>query len=355
MSQLTAEIHLYLKDLSTGNLFELPYESIQYIKELNVGYSMTCNLDYNAIKELTKYYGTTPQDLFTATLREIWVEITMPGSTATKMWIGVVSEYNRSKDASSGYALTIAAIDYFALLQKRRTGVTQVDFAAQDPVDIVWSLINTSQGLTYGDLGITRGAHPTTGLSVTISYIDAEIKQEITNLSNYKVNGSFDFDINTLKQFNTYYPTKGSVRSNIVLDDNNILADTIKIPVVLAIINDITVHGQAQTIVNRVASNATINAYKRMQDTISDSQVTDTSILNADGDRQLALYQLPLYQISLKHDGQDPDITTFDVGDTLIVNIPEEGVNYQQYRVKKQTVDIDKGGQITSQLDLLII
>lgn len=355
MSALTAEIHVYLKDIGTGNLYELPYKSINYIEELNAGKSMTFQLDYNAIKELATTYGTTPKDLFTATLREIWVEITMPDASPVIPFISVVSEYNRTKDVTGTYQLQIPSIDYFALLQKRRTGLTQVDFTSQDPVDIAWSLINTSQGLTYGDLGITRGVHPATGLSVTVSYINAELKTEITNLSNNKQNGSFDLDIDSTKTFNTYYPTKGSVRSNIVLDDNNILADGVKIPVVLAITNDVNVTGQSQTGVNRVASNPTINAYKRLQDTISDTTVTDTTILNAEGDKFLTLNQLPLYQISVTHDGQDPDITTYDVGDTLIVNIPEEDISYAQYRVKKRTVDINSSGQILVQLDMLLI
>lgn len=352
MSGITAEIHVYLKDLSTGNLFELPYESINYIDELNVGKSMIVNLDYPAIKALCITYNITPQDLFTATLREIWVEVTMPGASAKIVWLGVVSEYNRTKDATGTYTLQIAAIDYFSLLQKRRTGLTQVDFSAQDPKDIAWSLINTSQGLTNGNLGITRGANPATGLSVSISYNNAELKTEIQNLSSYKVNGSFDFDIDLTKKFNTYFPTKGSTRSGIVLDDNNILSDSVKIPVVLSLTNDVFVVGQAQNIVERTG---TIGGFTLLQDTISDTTVTDTNILNNDGDLFLALNHLPLYQISLKHDGQDPDITTYDVGDTLVVNIPEEGISYANYRVRKRTVEIDKGGQITVQLDMLIM
>ena len=64
---------------------------------------------------------------------------------------------------------------------------------------------------------------------------------------------------------------------------------------------------------------------------------------------------MPLYQISQKESGIDTKIKNYDVGDTLVVNVPEEGVNYQQYRVKKRTVDIDKTGQIIVQLDMLLI
>lgn len=356
MANLSAIIQVFIIDVVTGNLFEVPYESINFIDELNNGKQATITLDYPSVKEMAKAYQTTVQDLFTATFREIY--ITMNGA---KIWYGVISEYNRNKDATGQYGMSIAAIDYFSLFQKRRTGLTTITFTNVDPATIPWSLINTSQQsfLPYSDFGITQGATAATPLTITVSYKNAELRQEIINLSNYKQNGTFDFDIDFTKKFNVYYPTKGSVRSNIVLDDNNILADTVKIPLLLSLTNSIFVTGQGinddQAAVNRKASNSIINAYKLLEDQIADINISDTNLLAAEGDRFLSLNQLPLYQISLKHDGTDPDISTYDVGDTLVVNVPEEGVNYQQYRVKKRTVDIDKAGQIIVQLDMLLI
>jgi len=360
---LSPVIKVYLLDVGTGDLFELPYESLNFIDELNNGKQATINLDYPAISAMAKFYQTTVQDLFTATFREIWIEVTMPGGNPTKVWYGVVAEYNRSKDASGQYQMSIAAIDYFSLFQKRRTGLTTITFTNTDPATIPWSLINTSQ-LSLGagsasDFGITQGRADTSSLSITISYKNAELRQEIINISNYKQNGTFDFDIDFTKKFNVYVPTKGSIRSSIVLDDNNIMADTVKIPLLLSLTNSIFVTGAGvnddQSGVNRKASTSTINAYKLLEDQIADIAISDTSLLAAEGDRFLALNQLPLYQISLKHDIADPDITTYDVGDILVVNVPEEGVNYQQYRVKKRTVDIDKSGQGIAQLDMLLI
>ncbi len=360
---LSPIIRVYLLDVGTGDLFELPYESVNFIDELNNGKQMTINLDYPAVKDVAKFYNTTVQDLFTATFREIWVEVTMPGGSAAKVWYGVVAEYNRSKDAQGQYQMSIAAIDYFSLFQKRRTGLDTISFENTDPATIPWQLINTSQqSLGAGsasDFGITQGRADTSSLSISISYKNAELRQEIINLSNYKQHGTFDFDIDFTKKFNVYVPTKGSARPNIVLDDKNILSDTVKIPLLLSLTNSIFVTGAGvnddQSGVKRTAGNSIVNAYKLLEDQIADIAITDTNLLAAEGDRFLTLNQLPLYQISLKHDISDPDITTYDVGDILVVNVPEEGVNYQQYRVKKRTVDIDKGGQGIVQLDMLLI
>jgi hypothetical protein len=351
---LTPLVQVFILDIGTSDIFELPFTSIQTITELNNGSSATIHFDYSAIKGVADSYGTTVKDLFTATLREVQIEY-----NKTLVWRGVISEYNRSKSADGTYTMAIAVIDYFSLLQKRRTGLTEVDFTAVDPATIPWSLINTSQALTHGDLGITEGATDTTGLSVTVAYKNSELKSEIAKLSNLFTNGSFDFDIDLTKKFNVYYPTKGTVRPEIVLDINNILADTVKIPVVLALTNSVFVTGQGVNndiaAVNRQASSGDIAAYTLLEDVISDPNVSDTGILNAEGDKFLALNKLPLYQISLKHAGDDPDFTLYDVGDTLVVNIPEENVSYAQYRVRKKTVDIDPAGSVTVQLDMLII
>jgi len=321
---------------------------------LNNGSQATFEFDYTTIKEqVCGPYATNPKDLFTAVLSEISVK----DANNNVLWLGIVSEYNRSKDASGNYSLQVAAIDYFSLLQKRRTGSDDI-FSGIDPATIPWSLINTSQTKTHGDLGITVGATATTGLSVTVELKYADIKKAITDLSNYKVNGSFDFDVDTGKKLNIYYPTKGSLRANVIFDDNNILAHAVKIPVVLNITNSVFVTGQGINNdiakVNRLASDPVIAEYTLLEDVISDNQTADTSTLNAEGDRKLALEQLPLYLITLKHD-EDVDLTTYGLGDTVVVNIPDEQISYARYRVKKRTVDIDEAGTMVATLDLLTI
>jgi hypothetical protein len=353
---MTPKIQVYLKDIATGDIFELPFTSINYIEELDVGQSASFTLDFISVKAVADTYNTNVQDLFTATMREIY--ITMDGDT---IWSGVISEYNRTKAADATFQLTVAAIDYFALLQKRRTGLTTVSFSAVDPATIPWALINASQTLNppYSDFGITEGATDTTGLSVSIDYKNAELRQEIINLSNAKQLGSFDFDIDYTKKFNVYFPTKGTVRPEIVLDDNNILADSVKIPVALNLTNSIFVMGQGinndVASANRIASAGYLTAYKLLEDSVSDNNISDPTLLDAAGDRFLALNEAPLYQVTIKTSGDEPDIRNYGVGDTLIVNVPEEGLNYAEYRVKKRTVDIDVSGQLIVQLDMLLI
>ena len=348
-----SNIIVKLLDVGTGNLFELPYNSISFIEELNNGSDATFNFDYTTINELAVKYNTNIKDLFCASFREIWIEL-----DGTKIWYGVVSEYSRSKGVESNYTLQIGAIDYFSIFQKRRT-VADLVITSTDPATIPWTLINASQALTYGDFGITQGATASTGLSINLELKYAEIRQTIIDISNNKLLNSFDFDIDYTKKLNVYYPTKGSTRSNIVLDDNNSMGDSVKIPLILSITNSIFVTGQSVnntiTSVNRTASNPTINAWKRLEDVTSDSTQTDTTLLNAIGDRYLSYNQLPLYQITRVHNHDDIDITSYGVGDTLIVNVPEEGISYASYRVRKRSIAIDEAGTIVATVDFLVI
>mgnify|MGYP007135527431 CR=1 FL=1 len=58
--------------------------------------------------------------------------------------------------------------------------------------------------------------------------------------------------------------------------------------------------------------------------------------------------------MSVKHD-DTIDITTYGLGDTIVINIPEEGISYANYRVKKRTVDVNEANALTCQVDLLTI
>jgi len=84
--------------------------------------------------------------------------------------------------------------------------------------------------------------------------------------------------------------------------DKNILSDTVKIPLLLSLTNSIFVTGAGvnddQSGVKRTAGNSIVNAYKLLEDQIADIAITDTNLLAAEGDRFLALNQLPLYQIT---------------------------------------------------------
>ncbi len=257
---------VFIVNPTTGDQYELPFESINYIEELNNGGQATLSFDYASIKEVADKYSATIIDIFTATFRELKIY----RSDGITLWRGIISEYNRTKNTFGKGAITVAAVDYFSIFQKRRTALTRA-FTSVDPATIAWTLINESQtsDSPYSDFGITQGVAAATGLTQSITYQFAEVRQEIINLSNATQQGSFDFDIDNTKKFNTY-TSKGALRANIYLDDNNIIEESIKIPLVLSLVNGVYVIGagiNADVVyVSRQASNSYKTAFKKLED-----------------------------------------------------------------------------------------
>jgi hypothetical protein len=143
-----------------------------------------------------------------------------------------------------------------------------------------------------------------------------------------------------------------------VLDENTTLADSVDISLLLNMTNSVFARGQginndvAES--SRNADDSVIEEYTLLEDVITDTQTGDTAVLNGEGDKYLALNQLPLARITKKH-GDDIDVTSYGLGDTIIDNCPEEDISYEEYRIKKRTVDIDKTGTIIVTLDLFIM
>lgn len=343
---------VFLKHVASGDLFQLPLDTLNCVEELNKGSNCTFTFDYSLLHDQVALpYSTTVKTLFTSVFSEIWYQ----DSNANILWLGVVSDAQVTKDATGAYTLTVAAVDYFGLLQKRRTDADKV-YTGVDPASIPWTEINASQSKTSGNLGITVGVTASTGITVNEEYKREDLNQLISDLSNLKLNNSFDFDIDVTKKFNVYYPTKGSLRSNVVFDNFTIASWGIDTPLLLSMTNSVYARGSGVNTdvpeTNSIASSGVVAEYTLLEDIITDTQTSDTGVLQAEGDKYLALYELSLDNIEIIHT-DEVDLTTYDVGDTVIVNIPEWDISYAQYRVKKRTVQIDDTGTMTSTIDLL--
>lgn len=91
---------------------------------------------------------------------------------------------------------------------------------AQDAV--AWNVISTIQAKTNADYGITNGTHTASQPSKTLQVQDEQDgKTAISNLSE-RENG-FDFRINASRQFDTWYPFRGSDRTltNVLTHGSN--------------------------------------------------------------------------------------------------------------------------------------
>jgi len=126
----------------------------------------------------------------------------------TNLFRGRVANIGDQLDIAA-YDLTVACRDYREVLLRR---LLQADrtWTSVEQSTIAWNLIQDTQALDGGNLGIVQGAWPTTGVvrpSVTFTAGDT-VWESIKKLG--QMANGFDFDIDADLQANLYYPQRGS-------------------------------------------------------------------------------------------------------------------------------------------------
>lgn len=338
--------YFYLLD-NDGAKYEIPYENISLSETLNEGMSGSLDVNYFAIKRYAELFNDTPDDVVASSYR--YFELCRFSSL---LFSGVL--VNRQIDGSgaraTNYSFTFC--DWLNALERRITG-NDSDwwYSSEDSADIAWDIIDQTQNKTYGDLGITRGLHPAT-IDRDRTFRYDNIRDEIIKMSNSNLHNGYDCEITPQKVFNIYYPTKGSLKSNLILDDGNIISWRSSRNLSNNLSNSVTVigAGDGDYINTELRENSTSQETWGLQEsTLSAKDVTTASILQAKGDKELASNGLPKDKITIRISDDKPDIENYNLGDTLPVRIGV--INYaENLRVLKRTLQITQGGQ--AQVDL---
>lgn len=344
-------ISLFVKNVATGDIFQLPFNNITITEELNVGNNARVSLEFRAVDEIARYYGTDIFFIFTGGLRELFVE-----KDETKIYLGVVTDFDINKDNAGKLTFNVASVGFFSLLAKRRTSDKRV-FVNTDAGQIAKALIDESQTADppFSDFGITFGTiQPSVNRDRTFRF--ANIKTEITQLSNNNLKNGFDFDIDNSKIFNVFFPFKGSNRDNIVLDQQNILSWGLRKPLVLSLTNKVYVLGEGFNddvlFVNRLSPNDYKTAFKVLEEVLPERNIKTTDTLNAKGDKFLLDNQSPILGLTITHVDGQPDILNYEVGDSLKVCIEELGIENVFKRVFRRTIRIDSNEAAIVSVDL---
>lgn len=344
-------ITLFVRDVSTGDIFQLPFNNITITEELNVGSSVRVSLEFRAVDEIARYYGTDILFIFTGGLRELFVE-----KDSAKIYLGVITDFDISKDNTGKITFNVASVGFFSVLNKRRTANKRV-FVNTDAGQIARTLIDESQTSDppFSDLGITFGViQPSVNRDRTYRF--ANIKQEITQMSNNNLKNGFDFEIDNNKVFNVFFPFKGSERPNIVLDEQNILSWGMRKPLVLSLTNKVYVVGAGFNddvlFVTRNSPNEFKATFKLLEEVLSERQIITTETLDDKGDKFLSDNQSPILGLTITHlDGQ-PDILSYEVGDSLKFSIEELGIENIFKRVFRRIIKIDSNEAAIVAIDL---
>jgi len=320
--------------------WEIPFSSFSFSEELNNDRSATVSFDRQTLREISEKYGKSPIYVLSNTYREIYIY----DENDNLIYGGYIADLQFSRGNSEEGNMTVASKGFFSLLNKRFTNNLR-EYSSQDLSDIAWDLINYTQGLTYGNFGITRGADPTTR-SADRTFQYKNIAEAIEGMSNKETKDGFDFEITNAKVFNVYYPNKDSVKRNIVLENgHNIINYNIRKPFIDAMANQVIVYGDGMgedaLIETRDAENAFKNAFFLLQDTLSEKDVRLVATLQAKGDRYLDKNKYPQMQVNVTCDYDVVDYNSFSLGDWVKLKIADWSID-ALYRVVKRTVN-EKG------------
>lgn len=247
----------------------------------------------------------------------------------------------------AGHVCQFGAVDYRGFLQRRILwpGNTQ-SWVTAEQVDIAWQLIEDTQSLPGGDLGITRGSTPPTGVFRTLSY-DTAVNLGTTLSALASLSDGFEWEIDENLRFNTYYPSRGS-DPGITLAYGPQISSVTRTVDTSTFANAVYFSGDSSlTPITEVASD--FGPSGRWEAQVGDTSILDLTTLTAAALAALAQDEqiTPSYQVVLNPKfGWTPDLLW--LGDTVRLIIKSGRLDVDAtYRVTQVEVDPgDEGGEV---------
>ena len=247
---------------------------------------------------------------------------------ATKLiWAGVIWEITEDAQDDEG-TVNVQCTEIFHILSEKR--YTSNTYTSTDAGQIAWGLINTTQGLSGGNLGITQGTIEATQ-NRDRAYLDEKIGEKIIQLTEV-ING-FDFLItpsiknNTLGVFNVSAKI-GTTLTSFRLEygeglKNNIQSWSRK-RTLSDMFNSVIVEGEGlgdARLTSTETDTALITAIGLLEGRIQEKSVNQQTTLDTRADEFIRVRKTeqPLYDITVNN--AYDDFGKYDVGDIVPVRI----------------------------------
>lgn len=341
------QFRIFIQSLDGTKKWEVPISGWSFTEELNKDRSATLDIDEQVVKAIAEVYGQTVPFIFFSEYREMYLY----DEDNNLIYGGYIAEANTHNDQNGYKKRTITSKGFFSLLEKRLTNIPPDKsriYTSDHASDIAWDLINYTQGLSYGDLGITRGTDPA-DVNNDRTYRYITIKQAIEKLDNNNTKDGIDHEITPNKVFNAYFPEKGQQRPEIILREGfNIRTYDLKTNFIDAMVNEVVVFGEGDgdnmLTSLRTSSNAVKENFFLLQGGLSEKDTKIQANLDNKGDKFLELRQSPSTDIVLTTDYDEPNYSEYSLGDSLKIIIPSEDIN-GFYRLRRRT--LNSNGDVT--------
>lgn len=201
--------------------------------------------------------------------------------------------------AEVNYPLPVKAKDYRGVLERRLLPVATT-WTGIEQATIAWALIAYAQAQTGGNLGITQGLWPATGVLQTVTANEGDniwdVLAKVAGLDD-----GFDIDIDPSRVANLYYPRRGEDRG-IILEYGGMVARAHRIFDPTQYANFIR-HTGADGLgaVTRTVTDIASAPEGRWEAHLQDIQLTTTQMLGAAATAALTKYSRlsPTYEIQL--------------------------------------------------------
>ena len=324
--------NIIIKDKNEISQWNVPYLSWSFTEELNNDKNASFSWSYEHLLRRAISSATTPINIIYGSFR--WVEIWRDSTLLYKGYLRMPS-FSRDENSKGEYSQGSKGI--FSLLDRRLTNDVlvrpeQTFFGSEDLSDIAWNLINYTQNRTYGDLGITRGLNPITRDAQRTYYYN-KIGSSIDSLSNKNIQDGFDYEIDVHKNFNVYYPYKGTGNGVVFEDGINILTiNNLERPSIDELVNEAVCKsdnsfGEGSLIASSSGSIENKIAYGLLEEMTSDT-ATQLSTVQEKADGLITRKENPFVSVEISVDGyKDSKWDITNTGDVVILKIPSQDIN----------------------------
>lgn len=335
----TNKYEVIIHDPVNDVIWEVIPKSYGFTEVLNKESVGTFYFSYEELKKMAEINDTTVLNIFTAAYREIYIN-----RNGTKIFYGYIDDFAVEPVDGGDMTVTVRALSFFALFKKALVGIgTEVRYEGVDAGDIAWDLINDWQlaDAPYSSRGITEGSI-TASKNRIRGYLFDNIYEEIVRLSNENLVDGFDFEIDSTKAFNVYYPTKGQSRPNIVFDDRTAASWRYKKSLISSMVNQVHVLGEGVNddinYATRTAATSYRTPFGTLEEKLDARNTTEAATLQDKGDRRLLEAREPEIELTgVAHYDDGIAYTDYNVGDTIIINFPQLGIINDTIRVKERS------------------
>lgn len=243
--------------------------------------------------------------------------------------------------SSTGHVCNFSAVDYRGFLQRRIIwpGSTTV-FTSEEQTAVAWQLIADTQAQTAGDLGISDHSIPTGNL-ITVTYDEGtNIGQTVASIGD--VDNGFDWEIDPLLRFNTYFPNRGA-DPGITLAYGPQIASFTRTFDSSTFATAIRYSGDSTSTTPETKEASSFGPAGRWELQTGDTTITDQVFLDGKATRSLTTSEVldPSYQVILNPKfGWTPDVLW--IGDTATLVLKSGRLNVVGM-FRANTIEVDEG------------